>query len=1081
MRFSIAAVVLSFFAPFLAFSGNFARRENLSSLDNATVYSIVQDTTKALWISCSAGLMRYNGNSIRQVYDVLPMQEMSYDGGSKLWALSNEGLVCVDILSLNVSTVTRISRPVDFARSKICADLYSTLLFSGSEIWRVQADSLSHLLTLPSSDNIDYAGYDRFGRLFVASGGVLWQINNNTPYPVRDLPSDVSALYFDSNNNLWVGFMHGDILEYDGSFNQIASYKLQASNVRTFCDDRQGNIWAGSAASLHRISPDGHCTSASESSPVAQPVTTLLCDISGNIWVGTFYSGVYMSVFGISPFDNLVTPPGFRNVRCASSIGDGKVAVFTDGNGAWIYNRDGSFSKVPGSDGYKFINSYSVAGDHTVLAGLYKGGLVRVSENSVSPVVLRTSGGYLQNLSANAIIGYDGELFVAADDGLYAFESSINPNVLDGHRVEGLDNQVLALGIDSDDNLWACGRGLYVLNSKEVPYKVANGFYPAVSCSDGGICASEFGKGICVVLAGGIRKFTDRNAGILDNYVSFIHPLPQGRFLLGTRTGISLFDTSVWRSLNYNGENGLSISSARSGSAISLDDGHCLVFGSDGAVVLRVADIPDVAGLQPLNLDIVEVIGTDMLFRPVFSRRPLRLNYRQNNLFLEFANYDYSGICSRSYEYRIGEGSGEWVPFNPSDPLPMIGLRPGNYSIMMRPSGANENVSSFSFRIMRPWYSSILALILYVLVITLLSLYFIYVLYSRLLLRQRLKYKEAESEERTRLFIKLSHELRTPLTSVIGQLSLFFKRYGVSLQGNAILRQSYRGALEMNRIVSSFLEVENSLEDEVDDLPAFDRVEMYPVGKGEYTMLIADDNADMRALLQNIFSDEYKLLVAKNGLEACEIARKQQPDIIISDVMMPEMDGLTLCATLRKDFETRHIPIVLITAHASEKHNLEGLELGADDYIAKPFSVELLQARCRALILNRKALAEHMYLNSGAEMQSSSRRRDDKFLNAAIGAVERNLTSPQLNVALLCREMNMSKTSLTLRLEESSGMSPRDFIEDVRLRHAARMLRDGEIRLADIADQLNFSSPKYFSIRFRKKFGISPREYAHGG
>ncbi len=494
---------------------------------------------------------------------------------------------------------------------------------------------------------------------------------------------------------------------------------------------------------------------------------------------------------------------------------------------------------------------------------------------------------------------------------------------------------------------------------------------------------------------------------------------------------------------------------------------------------MKLSDIPHIPALPPLKIDIIEAVGTGTIFRPS-TGQPLCLSYSQNDLLLEFANYDYSGEYSQNYEYHIGGTSGEWVPFNPSAPLSMVGLRPGTYTVMTRPVGARENVSTMSLRVMRPWYFSLVAQIIYLFVAMALLIFFVYMLYSRLLLRQRLRDKEAENESRTKLFIKLSHELRTPLTSVIGQLSLFFKRYGASLQGNALLRQSYKGALEMNRIVSNFLEVEDSLGEEVDDLPAFDRAEMYPSGQGEYTMLIADDNADMRALLQDIFSGEYKLLVAKNGREACAIAREKQPDIIVSDVMMPEMDGLTLCATLRKDYETRHIPIVLITAHASERHNLEGLALGADDYIAKPFSVELLLARCRSLIQNRKALAEHMYLAGSGSGVITSEHVQDKFLNAAIGAVERNISSSELNVALLCRELNMSKTTLTLRLKNSSGMSPRDFIEDVRLRHAARMIRDGEVRPSDIAAQLNFSTPKYFSIRFRKKFGVSPRDYAKG-
>ena len=1072
----ILLVSLSFASH--AFPSDFLRRENLSGLDNSTVYSIAQDSTKALWISCSSGLMRYNGNSLRRIYDVLPMQNIAYDGGSTLWAVSYNGLVCVDILSFKSKVIGSPSHTIDYASSKVCVEPSRTLLLCDTDVWTVGADTLSYLLTIPSSEDIGYAGIDRKGNVYVSSGNALWRISGHSAFPVVSLPEKVSSFHFDTYNNIWVGFMHGGLAEYDESFNLLAYHELQATNVRTFCDDGKGNVWAGSAASLYRIPPDGNCQSAPESSPVAQPITSILCDSSGNIWAGTFYSGVYMYPGGDAPFDNLDTPPSLRNVRCACPVGNDRIAVLTDGNGAWIYGHDGSFSKMPGSDAFKFISC--IAEKDVLYAGLYRNGLVRLSKNAIAPVVLNTAEGMLPGVSANALLHHGDKLYLASDEGLYVFSFSGDEITLFGKKLEGIDNQILSLGLDEEEHLWAGGRGLFVLDSEDVPHKVADGYYPAISCSSSGIWASEFGKGISLIHTGGIIQYDDRNAGIRDNYISFIHPLPGGRFLLGARTGISIFDSLLGRSINYSMENGLDISSARTGCAIDLDGGHCLMFGTDGAATIRVSDIPKVSCLPALTLDVIETLGTASMFRPDASRRLLSLRPGQSNLMLDYSSFDYSGLYSQNYEYTVSGSHREWIPFDPSSPLPLIGLKPGNYYVWTRPAGSAENMSSFSFRILRPWYISILALVVYLLVFAGVALYIVYNLYRRLLLSQMLESKEAENEERTRLFIKLSHELRTPLTSVIGQLSLFFKRYGASLQGNALLRQSYKGALEMNRIVSNFLEVEDSLKEDVDDLPAFDRAEMYPSGQGEYTMLIADDNADMRALLQNVFSGEYKLLMASNGREAYIIARSQQPDIIVSDVMMPEMDGLTLCATLRKDYETRHIPIVLITAHASERHKLEGLELGADDYIAKPFSVELLRAKCRALIINRKAIVEHTYMSGIADIPASDNKRE-KFLNAAIGAVERNLTSRDLSVSLLCREMGLSKTTLTNRLKDYSGMSPRDFIEDVRLRYAARMIQDGEIRLSDIADELNFSSPKYFSIRFRKKFGLSPRDYAKGG
>lgn len=166
-------------------------------------------------------------------------------------------------------------------------------------------------------------------------------------------------------------------------------------------------------------------------------------------------------------------------------------------------------------------------------------------------------------------------------------------------------------------------------------------------------------------------------------------------------------------------------------------------------------------------------------------------------------------------------------------------------------------------------------------------------------------------------------------------------------------------------------------------------------------MLIADDNPDILAMLEDIFSEEYTLQVARDGTEAFEKAVKSQPDIIISDVMMPGMDGIALCAALRGEYMTRHIPIILLTAHASDRNLIEGLDAGADDYVAKPFSVEILRAKCRRLILTRDTLKDRV--------KPDVKSKPTPFLNAAISVVEHHLYDEGLSVGTLCRELGVSK------------------------------------------------------------------------
>lgn len=244
-----------------------------------------------------------------------------------------------------------------------------------------------------------------------------------------------------------------------------------------------------------------------------------------------------------------------------------------------------------------------------------------------------------------------------------------------------------------------------------------------------------------------------------------------------------------------------------------------------------------------------------------------------------------------------------------------------------------------------------------------------------------------------------------------------------------------------------------------------------------YTMLIVEDDKDMQSMLVAIFEQKYKILTADNGSDGLKIARDRQPDIIISDVMMPVMDGLTFCASLRKDFEICHIPIILLTAHTSVVSTINGMDKGADDFVTKPFNIEVLEARCANLLENRKLLRQKFEKDFTGVSELVRTGADTKFISSVISVIEDNLFTQDLSVNLLCEQLHMSRTLLDRKIQGIAGCTPREFIENIRLKQAARLLKDSEMNVSQIAYELGYSSPKYFAIRFRKMFGVSPSEY----
>ncbi len=244
-------------------------------------------------------------------------------------------------------------------------------------------------------------------------------------------------------------------------------------------------------------------------------------------------------------------------------------------------------------------------------------------------------------------------------------------------------------------------------------------------------------------------------------------------------------------------------------------------------------------------------------------------------------------------------------------------------------------------------------------------------------------------------------------------------------------------------------------------------------------ILIVEDSAEMAEMLYRIFEPLYDVYTATNGADGLETARKIQPDLVLSDVMMPVMSGLELCKQLKAGIETSHIPVVLLTAYHTDEHAIEGLLTGADDYIAKPFNVRILLARCNNIIAQRRRLQSKFREESDdRELIVATSLHDRKILAEALNIVERHLADTDFDINTFASELGLSRTLLFTKLKGITGQTPNEFILSVRLRHAmTRLKSDIHASVGEIAYDTGFSSPSYFIRCFRKKFGMTPSAY----
>lgn len=244
------------------------------------------------------------------------------------------------------------------------------------------------------------------------------------------------------------------------------------------------------------------------------------------------------------------------------------------------------------------------------------------------------------------------------------------------------------------------------------------------------------------------------------------------------------------------------------------------------------------------------------------------------------------------------------------------------------------------------------------------------------------------------------------------------------------------------------------------------------------TILIIDDNEDILFMLSDTLNKSFEVLCVQNSNDALDLLKKHNVHLIVSDVMMPGMDGFELCEKIKSDFETSHVPVILLTAKNSIQSKVEGLNVGADVYIEKPFSMEFLIAQIKSLLKNRDKINVHFVKSPTAHATSiASNEMDRVFLETLDRYILENMSNPDLDVQHLARHMNMSRTSLYRKISSLSNLSPLEIINLTRLKKAIEILSMKSLRLSEVIDIVGYTSLTQFGRNFQKHFGTTPSEF----
>lgn len=250
--------------------------------------------------------------------------------------------------------------------------------------------------------------------------------------------------------------------------------------------------------------------------------------------------------------------------------------------------------------------------------------------------------------------------------------------------------------------------------------------------------------------------------------------------------------------------------------------------------------------------------------------------------------------------------------------------------------------------------------------------------------------------------------------------------------------------------------------------------------KTHFWVLIVEDEEEIQSYLKEELSDEYRIMTCRNGKEAYDLILSDTPDLVISDIMMPEMDGLTLCRKVKQNVNVNHVPVILLTAKTKPEDTIEGMETGADAYMVKPFNTELLKSTISNLIVNRRLLRNKF---SGAQQQKDKIQKiaikssDEILLNKIMKVINENIANPELSVEMLASNVGLSRVHVHRKLKELTNLSARDFIKNIRLQQAATLLREKKLTVSEVAYATGYTNLSHFSSSFKEVYGVSPKEY----
>lgn len=950
--------------------------------------------------------------------------------------------------------------------------------------------------------SIEKSAVDNHNNLWLCSSHDVTLVNfGNRTMKISPLVSntEVRSLLPNPDGTVWASTSTGYIAEFSaggnllgylgekapGQFGRVSSSKPFSHRIYSMFRDRDGDVWIGTKGSgIYVVKPDGSFRNYRHNpsdpySIACDSVYDFDQDDRGNMWVATYGAGLILALpdsakesIRFLGADNLLkTYPSnsFQRVRRVTHTSGGVIIASCTEGLLTFSNRFSNPSQI------KFYSSRHVAGDST---SLRSSNVMQCVVTDHGEMFVSTMGGAVQRHEGNDLL-HDQLTFLPLNDTdqqLYFLQDW----GMGGNAFSMLEDERHNLYIVHENNIV-----VYNPVSKEVRTLGINDFGMNMEFTEAAPVADRETGELWFAAVGGVIHF---------NPSEIVHS--------------PMVPNIVFTGVQFQGE-------------------------------------PEKQKLiNPLSIE---------------------LHGDNRNFAISFAALDYSDNDMVQYAYRISDDK-DWTYIGNSNSVQFTHLRPGVHRLYIKSTNSSgvwaDNERYIDIMVHPKFWESawgnLIKVLIFLSVITIGV--FLYLMRRKNMLNEQLHRRERD------FFINASHRLRTPLTLIGSPVIEVLKKEQLSDTGRMHLEKVRRNADQMLNMVNDMLKgAGNSLEYITDetvphpgDIPSSDEIShdrnrapfeaideaikddrpaMSAPGNQRVKLLVVEDNDDLRGFLRDILSDRYDVIVAPNGKIGLEKAAKEQPDFIITDITMPEMDGMTMVKEIKKNKSLSHIPIIVLSARASVTDRVEGLKVGIDDYITKPFSATYLRQRISNIRAQRKLLQQSFFEQIGREMrpdvnaiagananpvqnvddtaaappqdnapagatpapatentQHDSQETpqpkpeyrlsspvitdaDQEMMEKLLAFMEARISDEDLKIEELAEAVNMGRTVFYGKIKALVGMSPSDFLRRLRMQRAEELIARSKMNFSQIAFNVGFSDPKYFTKCFKKETGMTPSEY----